>query len=57
MTSLAESSPSLRDATTLFIGGAWRRAEETYERFDPARLDRSTGTFAAATTEDVEAAY
>lgn len=42
---------------TLFIGGEWRTADETYERFDPADLERSTGTFASASLEDVGAAY
>ncbi|QEC49798.1 aldehyde dehydrogenase family protein [Baekduia soli] len=50
-------SPSLDDGTTLFIGGAWRSAAATYERFDPADLDRGTGTFAAAGAGDVRAAY
>ena len=56
MTSLA-TPPSLTDGRTLFIGGSWATAEQTYERFDPASLKRLTGTFASATPEQVQAAY
>jgi aldehyde dehydrogenase (NAD+) len=42
---------------TLFIGGEWRDGTHRYERRDPASLDRVTGVFTAATTEDVDAAY
>ena len=35
----------------------WRRTEATLERFDPARLDHSTGEFAVATEQHVTAAY
>ncbi|HWI70724.1 MAG TPA: aldehyde dehydrogenase family protein [Baekduia sp.] len=42
---------------TIFIGGAWSTAASSFERFDPAELSRSTGTFAAARPEDVRAAY
>ena len=45
------------DGKTLFINGQWHTADETYERFDPARLDRPTGLFAMATAEHVGAAY
>jgi aldehyde dehydrogenase (NAD+) len=45
------------DGHTLFIDGRWQTAGTTYERFDPFRLDCSTGRFAAATAEDVRAAY
>ncbi|MEZ5078801.1 MAG: aldehyde dehydrogenase family protein [Solirubrobacterales bacterium] len=45
------------EARTLFIGGEWRGTAETYERFDPAALGRSTGTYAVATEGDVAAAY
>jgi aldehyde dehydrogenase (NAD+) len=57
MSSLASSSASLTDGTTLFIGGSWHAADETYERFDPAQLDRSTGSFALGSTDHVRAAY
>ena len=51
------SSPSLADGVTLFIGGAWRGAENSYERFDPSQLERPTGVYALATADDVAAAY
>jgi acyl-CoA reductase-like NAD-dependent aldehyde dehydrogenase len=51
------ASPPRADATTLFIGGRWLGAADTYERFDPARLQRSTGSYASATAEHVLAAY
>ena len=51
MTTLAHAPTSRMDGVTLFIGGAWRRADETYERFDPANLERSIGVFAAATPD------
>jgi aldehyde dehydrogenase (NAD+) len=57
MSTLAPSSPSLADGRTLFIGGTWSAGEQSYERFDPARLERSTGTFAVASAEHVRAAY
>ena len=57
MSTLAPSSPSLTDGRTLFIGGSWSTGEESYDRFDPARLERSTGTFAVATADHVRAAY
>jgi acyl-CoA reductase-like NAD-dependent aldehyde dehydrogenase len=57
MSTLAPSSPSLADGRTLFIGGNWSPGEQSYERFDPARLERSTGTFAVASAEHVRAAY
>ena len=44
-------------AGTLFIGGAWRESEESFERFDPSRLERSTGVFSAASEADVRDAY
>jgi acyl-CoA reductase-like NAD-dependent aldehyde dehydrogenase len=50
-------STTATQSATLFIGGAWRAASETFERFDPADLDRSTGTFAAASADDVADAY
>jgi acyl-CoA reductase-like NAD-dependent aldehyde dehydrogenase len=50
--------PIARDAAdTLFIGGHWRSAAETYECFDPASPGRSTGRFASAAAVDVCAAY
>ncbi|WP_079045784.1 aldehyde dehydrogenase family protein [Carbonactinospora thermoautotrophica] len=57
MLRLASSSASLADGTTLFIGGSWQAANDTYQRFDPAHLERSTGTFASATPEHVASAY
>jgi aldehyde dehydrogenase (NAD+) len=57
MTTLASSPAALTDGSTLFIGGSWRPGAGTYERFDPASLDRSTGRFALASAEDVRAAY
>lgn len=57
LTSTASSSPSLTEGTTMLLGGAWSGAAETYERFDPADLQRSTGVFAAASAEHVDAAY
>ena len=57
MTILASSSSLLTDGTTLFIGGAWQAAEDTYERFAPSDLARLTGIFAAAGPEHVRAAY
>jgi len=56
-TSPAVTSASLADGTTLFIAGAWSAAEQTYERFDPADLQRSTGIFARATADHVHSAY
>src|SRR5436190_17609494 len=56
----APSAPApdrLEEGATLLIGGSWRDAAATYERFDPADLGRRTGTFAQASAEDVEAAY
>lgn len=57
MSTLAQSSPSLSTGATLFIAGSWSTGEESYERFDPADLERSTGTFALATADRVRAAY
>lgn len=51
------ASPSLTDGTTLFIDGSWHGAAETYERFDPSNVERSTGVFAAASADHVETAY
>ncbi len=48
---------ALSDARTLSIGGSWQPGPGTYERFDPADLDKSTGRFAAAGEEEVGAAY
>ncbi|MBS1860347.1 MAG: aldehyde dehydrogenase family protein [Actinobacteria bacterium] len=42
---------------TLFVAGGWRAAARSYERVDPSRPERATGTFAAATVADVDAAY
>lgn len=42
---------------TLFIAGRWQEAEQSYERFDPSKLDRLTGRFASGTDEHVRAAY
>jgi acyl-CoA reductase-like NAD-dependent aldehyde dehydrogenase len=47
----------LADRTTLFIGGSWRAADQSYERFDPADLSRMTGAFAAADTALVRSAF
>jgi len=57
MSTIAPSPPLRADADTLFIGGRWHTAAGTYERFDPALLERSTGIFALATGEHVSAAY
>src|ERR671938_317875 len=57
MTPLAHAPTSRTEGVTLFIGGGWRRADGTYERFDPANLERSMGVFAAATPELVRSAY
>jgi acyl-CoA reductase-like NAD-dependent aldehyde dehydrogenase len=57
MVSTGSSTASLADGRTLFIGGSWHSADDTYERFDPADLSRPTGTFAAASLEQVDAAY
>ena len=51
---LAASSPT---GATLFIGGSWSSAGQTYERFSPADLSRLTGRYALATPDDVRAAY
>ena len=56
MTTITPAS-LLADGTTLFIGGSWRAAEQSYERFDPADLSRMTGAFAAADAELVRSAY
>jgi len=53
----AAPGPSLADGATLFIGGAWQRADEAYERFDPSAPGRRTGTFASASPKHVRAAY
>lgn len=57
MTTETAAPTLLAEGRTLFIDGAWRAAAQAYERFDPADLERLTGTFAAATPADVEAAY
>ena len=57
MTTATVPPPQRLGADTLFIAGRWLAAEHTYERFDPSRLDRCTGTFASATEEHVRAAY
>ena len=57
MITASPNSPPRPDADTLFIGGHWQQAAETYERFDPSRLDRRTGTFARASGGHVGAAY
>ncbi len=46
-----------RGASTLLLGGAWLSAQDSYERFDPFRLDRSSGSYSLATPEHVQAAY
>jgi aldehyde dehydrogenase (NAD+) len=51
------SPAPLADGSTLFIDGVWHAAAESYERFDPASLERATGVFAVASPEHVEAAY
>jgi aldehyde dehydrogenase (NAD+) len=56
MTTLTASS-LVADGTTLFIDGRWSDGPETYERFDPSDLTRSTGVFAAASGELVRRAY
>lgn len=48
---------SLTNGRTLLIGGAWREAAQTLERFDPAALSCSTGVFALAGSEHVSEAY
>jgi len=53
----APPADRLDDGRTLLIGGSWREGATGYERFDPADLDRLTGTFAQASPEDVAAAY
>ncbi|HET9720657.1 MAG TPA: aldehyde dehydrogenase family protein [Solirubrobacteraceae bacterium] len=57
MTTLSPADPSTAEARTLFIAGTWQAADDAFERFDPAALDRSTGRFAAASEAHVEAAY
>jgi acyl-CoA reductase-like NAD-dependent aldehyde dehydrogenase len=57
MTTLAQAPTTPTDGATLFIGGSWQSAGETYERLDPANLGRTTGIFAAATPELVRSAY
>ncbi len=42
---------------SLLIDGEWRGASATYERSDPANLERTTGTFAAADLSDVKDAF
>jgi aldehyde dehydrogenase (NAD+) len=54
MTTTAEA---LREAKTLFVGGKWHGASDTYERFLPSDLSRSSGVFAKASAADVVAAY
>ena len=53
----APAPDRLDEGRTLLIGGSWHEAATTYERLDPADLDRVTGTFAQASPEDVAAAY
>ncbi|HEU4973603.1 MAG TPA: aldehyde dehydrogenase family protein [Baekduia sp.] len=53
----AETRPTLPEGTTLYIGGAWRAAGDTFERCDPSAPDRPTGRYASATADDVRAAY
>jgi aldehyde dehydrogenase (NAD+) len=55
--STAISSAPLEDGRTLFIAGSWQPGADSYERFDPAALERRTGVFASASPEQVEAAY
>ncbi len=43
--------------TTLLIGGVWCAAEDSYNRFDPSRPERLTGSYALASPEQVAAAY
>jgi acyl-CoA reductase-like NAD-dependent aldehyde dehydrogenase len=50
-------STATAQATTLFIGGRWQGASDTYQRLDPSRLERATGTYASASAEHVAAAY
>ncbi len=57
MTTAELHTDSRPEADTLFIDGRWKCAEQTYERFDPARLDRLTGRFASATGQHVRQAY
>lgn len=57
MTTAELHAPSRPDGDTLFIGGAWRRSDQTFERFDPSKLSRTTGHFATATEAHVREAY
>ncbi len=56
MTTLAPET-SAPTGRTLLIGGTWCSANESYNRFDPARPDRLAGRYATATPAHVEAAY
>ncbi len=57
MTTAELHAPSRPDGDTLFIGGTWRRSDQTFERFDPSKLSRVTGHFATATEAHVRQAY
>lgn len=46
-----------QDRPSIYIDGAWRGAERAYARQDPADLQVTTGTYAAASPDDVAAAY
>jgi acyl-CoA reductase-like NAD-dependent aldehyde dehydrogenase len=55
--SIAALESRLDSAETLFIGGRWRSGGHALERFDPSDLSRSTGRYAAASSDDVARAY
>src|SRR2546423_307562 len=49
MTTISPPLTAIPRGVTLFIAGSWRSAQDTYERFDPADLGRSTGVVCAIT--------
>lgn len=49
--------PSLATGATLHIGGMWCSSANCYNRFDPARPEHLTGTYALASPAQVQAAY
>jgi acyl-CoA reductase-like NAD-dependent aldehyde dehydrogenase len=55
--SIAPTKSRLDSGESLFIGGRWSSGDDTYERFDPSDLSRSTGRYAAASSDDVARAY
>jgi len=51
------TSPDLLSGCSILIDGTWIKSSNTYERFDPSNLSRSTGKFSLAQSEHVTLAY